>query len=116
MGDLKKRLGKAPQQPAPISMKKPRRKKAAVVVPDATIEPFNMDAPEHEDSPLAKLNKKRLDSTVDTVKELKAAVKSLGARQPEIVVQMPVRPRIERISIEYDDLGHPKALVPAYGE
>lgn len=117
MSDLKDKLQgvKAREKPAPISMKKPRRKKKLLLPPEP-VEAFNEDAPEHK-SPLATLKDKRLDSTIATVKELKAAVAGLGAR--DIIVKVPPaapRARIERIAIEYDGLGHPKALVPTYGE
>lgn len=101
------------REPKPISMKKPRHKKAAVVVPDTTIEPFNMDAPEHRDKPALIIQKTVKDKALErrvTVLE--------GASDKEVVVklEMPLRPRISMISIKYDEFGNPKTLVPSYGE
>jgi hypothetical protein len=92
--------------PLPISLKKPQRKKK-VSLSDTPVQPFNMDAPEH---------KTRIVKRIVKDKALEARVTRLeGADAPEIIVNLPDRPRIERISIEYDSLGHPKALVPSYG-
>ena len=103
----------ARKKPAPISLKKTRK---TLSVPAEPVAPFNKDAPEHKPKRLKTIRNKRLESTIESVKELKAQVSELSGRSQEVVVKMPVRPRIERIAIEYDSLGHPKALVPAYGE
>lgn len=97
----------ARKKPAPISLKKPQRKKAAPVV--APVREFNKDAPEHAEP--------RIIKKIVKDKALEARVALLeGAGKPDIIVNLPVRPRIESIAIEYDSLGHPKVLVPAYSE
>ena len=91
------------KKPAPISMslhKKPAPKKKA---PAAVSEPINV--------PLVVAPTTVPDS--DLVHRV-AALESVGGK--EIVVTMPVRPRIASVKIEYDNLGHPSHLIPAYTE
>lgn len=50
-------------------------------------------------------------------KVLEQRVASLEeATGKEIIVKLEPRPRITSISVEYDSMGHPKVLVPAYSE
>lgn len=94
-------------KPAPISLKKPSRKKAS-----KPVAPFNMDAPEHREP--ARIVKKIVKD-----KALEARVARLeGAEivQPIVQIELPVRPRIAEIAIKYDPFGQPISLVPTYGE
>lgn len=112
MSQLEDKLkgAKVREKPASISLKKPRRKKK-ILLPPEPVKEFNKDAPEH---------KSRIIRQVVKDKALEARVTLLEkAGDKEIVVTLPdpaPRARIERIAIEYDGLGHPKALVPTYGE
>lgn len=95
-------------KPAPISLKKPRPKKAAA----KPVQAFNMDAPEHK----AKIVNKTVTKIVKD-KALEARVAMLeGAEAPNVVVNLPPRPRIQAIAIKYDTFGQPMSLVPTYGE
>lgn len=99
----------ARKQPTPISLKKPSRKKAA-----APVKAFNKDAPEHREP--ARLVQQVVNKTVkDKALEARVAVLE-GAGAPEVIVNLPVRPRIEEITIKYDPFGQPISLVPSYGE
>ena len=101
----------ARREPKPISMKKSRAKKSAPV-PDEPLEPFNKDAPEHQPKMIVQkvIKDKVLAKRVSVLEQA-------GGREIVVKVELPVRPRIERISIEYDPtFGHPKALIPRYGE
>ena len=106
----------ARKEPTPISLKKTRQKLKLPTNPnpEGPIEPFNMDAPEHKE-PTTRIVKKVVKD-----KALEARVTRLEGtsdRKVEVTVELPSRPRIERISIEYDPVfGHPKALIPTYGE
>lgn len=98
----------ARNKPAPISLKKPRPKKAAT----KPVEPFNMDAPEHKEP--------RIVQRIVKDKALERRVAQLeGAEPPEIIVNVEApapRPRITEIAIKYDNFGAPIRLIPAYGE
>ena len=99
----------ARKKPTPISLKKPSRKKAT-----APVKPFNMDAPEHREP--ARIVKQVVKQVVKD-KALEARVATLeGAGAPDVIVNLPVRPRIQEIAIKYDQFGQPISLVPSYGE
>ena len=97
--------------PKPISMKKPSRKKAAPALAVQS-HPINEDAP----APKARLVQKTVTKIVKD-KALEARVAMLeGVTAPDIIVNLPERPRIQEIAIKYDNFGQPVSLVPTYGE
>ena len=99
------------KEPNPISMsvsKRPPKKKVAP--PKSKVKPFNKDAPEHTG---------RIVKQIVKDKALEARVTKLeSGSDKEIIVKVesPVRPRITSVSIQYDEMGHPKSLVPLYSE
>lgn len=92
------------KKPAPISMsvaKKPPPKKVA---------------PEPK-APAPALAPERIVKQVVKDKALEARVTRLeAAAPPEVIVNIPTRPRITKISISYDPFGAPTALIPSYSE
>lgn len=101
------------KEPKPISTslsKRPPKKKVAS--PKKVVAPFNMDAPEHKPTG-------RIIKQIVRDKALEARVTVLEGAEivsPIVNVELPPRARITSVAIQYDSMGHPKLLVPAYSE
>ena len=98
----------AREKPAPISLKKPRQ------VPPATDRPvaaFNKDTPEHKEQRRLIVNKTVKDKALE---QRVATLESDTGREIIVKVDLPVRPRIRSIAVQYDNFGAPKNLIPTY--
>lgn len=61
---------------------------------------------------------KAIDSLRDEVNELRSRKPKIEVQSPEpkVVVNLPRRPTISKVSIRYDALGYPTELIPHYSE
>lgn len=92
------------------------KKETKAPIPDEAPQAFN------EVSPITVKQIQRAERAIDNlreeVKDLRKAPPAVKveATQPEVVVNIPERPRIGKVKIKYDPFGMPEELIPEYVE
>jgi hypothetical protein len=106
-------VSKKKKKPAPISMKLSRAK---APTPKEASKGIN------DVSPIVEAQMKRAERAIDSLREevqvlRKAPPKvSVESSSPKVDVIIPARPRINKITIKYDQLGYPSELIPQYSD
>lgn len=108
----KKKVRKKPIPPSRKLSKKP-----------PTPAPGEASAGINEVSSITAKQMARAERAIDTLREEVVDLRKKGAPNikvetptPEVVVSLPPRPRIAKVSIKYDALGMPAELIPQYSE
>lgn len=107
------------KKPTPISRKlskKPAAKKAAPT-PEHAPQAFN-DISQITAKQMARAER-GIDVLREEIKELrnrKQPTVKVTTPEPKVVVELPPRPRIMKVTVTYDNFGIPKEFVPVYSE
>lgn len=73
-------------------------------------------------SPITDAQIRRAEKEIDTLKGEVAALQKqkrtvqVMSPEPKVVVNMPNRPRIAKVTVKYDNFGYPSELIPHYSE
>jgi hypothetical protein len=73
-------------------------------------------------SPIIDAQMRRAEQAIDNLREevrdIRKQPKSVQvtAPEPKVVVNMPNRPRIAKVTVKYDNFGYPSELIPQYDE
>ena len=106
---------KVRKKPSPPSRKLSKRRSPTPKVGEAS-------AGINEISPITAKQMARAEEAIDSLQgEVKALRKApppvrVTTEQPSVTVELPQRPRITKISIQYDALGMPAELIPQYSD
>lgn len=110
--------GKKKSKPKPIKMSVVRKaeKRKAAPVPAEAPQAFN------EVSPITQAQINRAERAIDNLREEVRDIRKtppkvkVEAPNPKVVVELPPRARIARVTVKYDEFGIPKEFIPQYAE
>ena len=107
----------ATKKPAPISRKLSKKPAPKAPVPEHAPAAFN-DVSSITAKQMARAER-AIDNVREEIKELrnrKPKIHVEAAPAPEVIVNIPARPRIAKVTVKYDNFGAPSEFIPHYSE